>query len=160
MPVHSSLCTVVLPGRRPLNLSAPNDSRVELVRVAAGLLTASRSLLACTGQTTRVCPLALHLCSSCSLALHTLAAGSRCASAMAAGPSNVGASTSKPPKPKTGGRVDKKQAAHTAHVKAATSNAQELAKHVASQFVAAVLDTRHIVVIERMFQRETPVCVR
>ena len=78
---------------------------------------------------------------------------------MAAGPSNIGASTSKPPKPKTGGRVDKKQAAHTAHVKAATSNAQELAKHVASQFVAAVLDTRHIVVIERMFQRETPVCV-
>ena len=87
---------------------------------------------------------------------------------MAAGPSNVGASTwtAKPPKTaKAGGqppkgRLDKKQAAHTAHVKAATSNAQELAKHVASQFVAAVLDTRHIVVIERMFQRETPVCVR
>lgn len=81
--------------------------------------------------------------------------------AIASTSKTASSSASKPAKAAngTGGRTDKKQAAHAAHVKQTTSNAHELAKHVAQQFVAATLDARHIVVIERMFQRETPVCV-
>ena len=73
-----------------------------------------------------------------------------------AGPS---ASTSKAAsKPATGRLSAKQKAINDAKATATARNAHELTKNLAQQFCAAVLETRHVVVLERMFvARDQPV---
>lgn len=78
---------------------------------------------------------------------------SNCVSPQMTGPSNVGASTSKP-----GRQSAKQKAVAAAKATATLRNAHELTKNLAQQFCAAVLETRHVVVLERMFEaRDQPV---